>query len=265
MTKQQEQRVKDIQKEIKNIDFLISQTDTISERNSKAYNANQNELKEKLVSMLKDAGFPEATIDLGWWRYGEQIPQVTATFYKKDFNTIEVEWNGRIVKEIKISSIGARGEVGLAAIGEIEEYLNIAKTVMEKLSNKFCQSNLNSFFETAKNWKEPKLETWEGTSKYELNEKKRVLEDELRILELDLVPGKVLEYHFESNTKWRNDRWEEIEIVDTTSKRFTYKTPGSHNQYTETRKLDYRRFRTLEEAAKEKKERAARFDRLRNS
>ena len=212
----------EIEARIAELDAEIQKCEAIQDENHNAYNAVERRLSGDLLDYMKEAGFPvneKTRMDVRF--YGFTSPEnkkVSACFVSDDRTEFTVDFRDGKVIEVSASGISSRG--GADDFAKITSYYKMVAEVMENITSKYFDTNMCLFFETLAAFEYPEMKQIPADF-HEMKEEKRALEKELKVLDLDLEVGRIVEVYIEGTSRRFRSTWREMTVVKMTEKTIT--------------------------------------------
>jgi len=208
---------RDIEKRIAELNALITVAEKIDNDNQAVYHAAQKELHDSLLKILTEAGFPvNEETRVSAYAYGEpKNRQVSVQF--KNHSDYNVDFRGRKLVRFSTSGISSHGTDSLDDLVKVQPYYDMVNRVNEKLTSQYFDSNMQVFFDTIENFKSPDLKNDLNAGEY--RRQIVVLEDELRVLDLELEVGKAVQFQYKSTGgRWSRTYWADYTVEKMTAK-----------------------------------------------
>jgi hypothetical protein len=214
---------KELETRLAEVMAKIAEHEEVSSRNSERCREAKAKLMETLTEHLEKAGFLNASINIYSF---ENPPDVNVQFGHSNDNYSSLNITFKDHKVTRYSVEGWSNSGQSVDIADAYSYYSMVADVMKKLMMPDSASSLGAFFDTIDNFKEPEMEPWPDYNMAELRREKACLEGQLRVIALDLKPGKIIEYFDER--RGRRGAWFRVEVVCVTPKMLTFKFAGSN-------------------------------------
>jgi len=207
-----------------------------------------------LEKLLFEAGFPKCKVRIDSYF---KLTKANVKFFAGDDarNTFDVDFHDGKAERFATTSVSATGDDVMRCAVEYAAYYDVVSKVLEKISSKYTDSNLQTFYETLASFKELEYaKTKElNFNSYELQKQLREVKEEIDHLEIGLYAGNVVMYNDEPpyRTRWnrRSEFWKKATIVKVTSKTVTLRVHWTNSKGEEivgdeaNKKLDWSKFK----------------------
>jgi len=210
-----------IEKRIAELDILLASVAEVEEANQKAYHESQNQLNSDLLAHLKDAGYPvnEFTTVNVWTYQKPEDRQVSVRFRNTERGSdLNVDFRNGKSTRFSASGISCSGRGYEDELVQCADYYKMVADVMERLSSKFFDGNMSLFFDTVNSYVSPEYQG-SALNKGDLNNEKYRLEQELKVLDLELEVGAMVQLQgVRGGGRWARTYWNDYKVEKITAK-----------------------------------------------
>ncbi|GAB6393545.1 MAG: hypothetical protein MdMp014T_2918 [Treponematales bacterium] len=215
-------------------DAKLAEYEEALKRHWRAVHEAKARLNETLKRHLERAGFPKR-MEINTLSCAAKT-EVRVGFYDDHENSVTVNFEGRRVTSYFASGMcGRTGRDGGLLddnIAQAAAYYAMAGKVMGLLYGLDFNRRLEAFFDAIDGFEYP--DEVEGCPDYnisELRREKEECEEWLRIDDLGLKPGKVVEFFDRKHGYSRNGQWMKVEVISLTSKSMMFRYTGGLSRY----------------------------------
>jgi len=203
---------KEIENRIAELDAIIADDEKISDENRALYYEAHRKLEAELTGYLKDAGYPVDERTMVDTRMMYDTKTAYVSFKTKGSAEFNITFKDKKVTDASATGISSRGATP-EDLAEMGSYYKIVAQVMEKINS---DMGLSLFFEAIEKFTEPKFRVGVDNI-YNIKTERKDLENQLKVLSLELEVGKTVEVYFEG-TRRSGSRWREATIERLTEK-----------------------------------------------